>query len=600
MKKLSTFFALMVTVAPCSAEPQFMLPEIEGATPWTEQPFTHNPEHFQFAIISDRTGGMRRGVFDEAVDDLNLLHPEFVIAIGDMIDGYTEDQSVLDKQWNEFEKMIERLDMKFFRLAGNHDISNQVMIDDWRARYGPSWYHFLYHDVLFLCLNTEDPPPTGVSAEQVEYFRRVLDEYPNPRHTFVFMHRPLWSYGGKAGYERIETLLEGREYTLFSGHHHNYLKVDKEGNRHFILATTGGGSWMRGPQVGEFDHITWVTVTDDGPRVAHLEISGIRDENLVTENSRDEVDTLRHGRWFSMEPIVHTAESFTDLQAAVMLRNPASQPLTVSGVLEIEEGIQVEPQSVELVLEPNEEIAIALTLVADRETRISELMPVEFELNGSYESEEWGVVSLPAKRRLVLDWSRPLPNTGDRQWIDVGDPGYVKEDWDWHGTEDGLLRFKTWIDAEMLNVHIEAHDDVLIHSDNMTDLADKFFVALDARPREIRSINTDSPRERGGRWLFVEVAPQPSGELMVAEESLLPEGTEVSGTTWKKNLKAELRIPLEWVSGQGGEDWDGVRLNIGWMDHDRPENTKPSIIWWKPPWDHGSGYNSSGMFFRQP
>jgi len=25
------------------------------------------------------------------------------------------------------------------------------------------------------------------------------------------------------------------------------------------------------------------------------------------------------------------------------------------------------------------------------------------------------------------------------------------------------------------------------------------------------------------------------------------------------------------------------RLNIAWMDHDRPENTKPSVLWWRDP-----------------
>jgi hypothetical protein len=22
-------------------------------------------------------------------------------------------------------------------------------------------------------------------------------------------------------------------------------------------------------------------------------------------------------------------------------------------------------------------------------------------------------------------------------------------------------------------------------------------------------------------------------------------------------------------------------LNLGWQDHDRPENTKPSVLWWR-------------------
>ena len=39
--------------------------------PWTHTKFLNNPEHFQFAIVSDRTGGVRRGVFPKAVKKLN-------------------------------------------------------------------------------------------------------------------------------------------------------------------------------------------------------------------------------------------------------------------------------------------------------------------------------------------------------------------------------------------------------------------------------------------------------------------------------------------------------------------------------------------------
>ena len=43
--------------------------------PWTHTKFLNNPEHFQFAIVADRTGGVRRGVFPKAVKKLNELQP---------------------------------------------------------------------------------------------------------------------------------------------------------------------------------------------------------------------------------------------------------------------------------------------------------------------------------------------------------------------------------------------------------------------------------------------------------------------------------------------------------------------------------------------
>jgi hypothetical protein len=41
-------------------------------------------------------------------------------------------------------------------------------------------------------------------------------------------------------------------------------------------------------------------------------------------------------------------------------------------------------------------------------------------------------------------------------------------------------------------------------------------------------------------------------------------------------LVAEFSLPLP-----AGEK--SFHLNIGWQDHDRPENTKPSVLWWREP-----------------
>jgi len=57
--------------------------------PWTHLNLYNNPDNFQFAIVADRTGGHRPGVFADAVEKLNLLKPEFVMSIGDLIEGYS-------------------------------------------------------------------------------------------------------------------------------------------------------------------------------------------------------------------------------------------------------------------------------------------------------------------------------------------------------------------------------------------------------------------------------------------------------------------------------------------------------------------------------
>src|SRR5262245_66619881 len=41
------------------------------------------------------------------------------------------------------------------------------------------------------------------------------------------------------------------------------------------LATTGGGSKLRGLEYGEFDQIAWVTMKPDGPRIANVLLDGV-------------------------------------------------------------------------------------------------------------------------------------------------------------------------------------------------------------------------------------------------------------------------------------------------------------------------------------
>jgi hypothetical protein len=48
---------------------------------------------------------------------------------------------------------------------------------------------------------------------------------------------------------------------------------------YYVLATAGGGSGLRGPQYGQFDHLTLVTMVDAKPKVANIAIDGIIDDN---------------------------------------------------------------------------------------------------------------------------------------------------------------------------------------------------------------------------------------------------------------------------------------------------------------------------------
>ncbi len=255
--------------------------------PWTGLDPNAGPETFQFAIVSDRTGGHRAEVFERAVARINLMQPEFVMSVGDLIEGGKKKKDVLEAEWKEFDGYVKKLQMPFFYVPGNHDTGNKDSDALWRERLGRRWYHFVYRDVMFLCLNSDDPDGTGAPSlgkEQVAYAEKALADNKGVRWTFVFIHKPIWTAANQAkrGWEAVEKALKGRNYNVFCGHVHRFRKFVRQGMNYYQLATTGGGSKVRGVEYNEFDQIAWVTMKKTGPVLTHLLLDSILPDDLAT------------------------------------------------------------------------------------------------------------------------------------------------------------------------------------------------------------------------------------------------------------------------------------------------------------------------------
>jgi len=288
MRLLFAFVAiaqLCISVGCAKTDSDLRIDSRRHANPWTHLNLNNNPDNFQFAIVADRTGGHRPGVFADAVEKLNLLNPEFVISIGDSIEGDSEDDAELNLQWDEFDNLVTKLHMPFFYVPGNHDISNEVMAKTWQRRFGRSYYHFTYRNVLVLCVNTEDTDRSHITDEQFEYFRRVINANNNVRWTMIFLHKPLWWNPETLDYwQKFVEMLGQRPYTVFAGHRHTYSRDVYDGRKYYILATTGGAGDAEGREPAgldqcQFDHIVWVTMSDDGPVIANLLLDSILDDD---------------------------------------------------------------------------------------------------------------------------------------------------------------------------------------------------------------------------------------------------------------------------------------------------------------------------------
>jgi len=237
---------------------------------------------------------------------------------------------VLNEQWDEFYTILQPLRAPFFFLPGNHDISNDIMRQQWRDRYGATYYAFTYQNVLFLCLDSNDGDGVTINDEQVTYVQQVLAEHPEVHWTMLFLHHPIWDYEDLSGFQEIENALEGRDYTVIAGHRHRYLYEERNDQRYITLATTGGGSQLRGPQFGEYDHIVWVTMSPEGPTLANIQLDGIHPPNLVNPVTREYANHLL--QVVQPEQEVLTVESGDQISGALRLRynNSSDVPLQLA------------------------------------------------------------------------------------------------------------------------------------------------------------------------------------------------------------------------------------------------------------------------------
>src|SRR5260370_17804042 len=94
--------------------------QIEERNPWSNLRLNAGADMFHFAMVSDRTGGHRARIFSQAVEQLNLMQPAFVISVGDLIEGYTKHPAKLGTQWKELQTYVFKLQMPFFYSTGNH------------------------------------------------------------------------------------------------------------------------------------------------------------------------------------------------------------------------------------------------------------------------------------------------------------------------------------------------------------------------------------------------------------------------------------------------------------------------------------------------
>ena len=599
---LSCLFGGLAQTTPQLPTLRIDIPQ-DQPTPWTSLDFNNNPYNFQFAIVTDRTGGHRPGVFMDGINKLNLLQPEFVMSVGDLIEGYTTDLAELNRQWDEFDGFVKALDMPFFYLPGNHDITNQVMEDLWKKRLGDPNYSFVYGDVLFLCLNSEDQRQGAgnatISDEQFEWAKGVLEQNKDVRWTLVFLHQPIWLQKEQSRWPDVEALLSSRKHTVFTGHQHRYQRAERNNGRYYVLATTGGGSSLRGPALGEFDHVVWVTMTDQGPVIANLELGGIWSEDVVTAKTKEYISKALKKTAIQIEPlfIEDATQNFEGATTKVKLTNDEDVPMTVT----FKEGFSwdfvggMEKAVVEVA--PNSVEEVQLSLKTRKPLSPSALRPFRLNATISYAFENTPQLEIPFTFNIKPEQRFQLKVAPSLAKVD----GQLNE---WGPLRQQLMdtptpniggQFDLFYDDNYLYIVAKVTDSDLQLRENTSPWQQDYIgLLVNADPMAKSAMNS------GRGWYKESVYLLQTPEKGEMPSNAFPPGLDKLGLQYKCKATAdgyvmEAALPLAYVKQRQGEDWRNIRFNLLVGDLDAEEQES---YWLMPDWRGKEMRVGSGMFFR--
>lgn len=370
--------------------------------PWTNLNFYNDPDNFQFVIVADRTGGNRRGIFDNAVDKVNLLMPEFVLCVGDLIPGYTRDTAQIRKEWNEVNAEIGKLKMPFFYLPGNHDITNEVMQEEWEKRYGRRYYNFVYKNTLFIILDSNDDDDHNLTREQTDFALQSLQEHPDVRWTFVLMHHPIWKYDTDGRFGEIEEAMQNRKHTVIAGHEHHYHQTERNGTNYYVLGTTGAGNRLRGNYFGEFDHITWMTMTNEGPVMANLRLDGILPHDISNDETRVLANAMLANTSMQHLVLCNPGAQFRNGTLYLSFTNRSESTLRIDLSFYHHHQLELSESEIRVELEPGTEKTVELPFKTDKPMRYADIGLLQYDWKMQYTDTEVRDFGLEGQSRIFV------------------------------------------------------------------------------------------------------------------------------------------------------------------------------------------------------
>lgn len=259
----------------------FTVNAASGETTVSIQPWHDYDDAFTFVAISDNqaVGTIDANpVFEQLIQDLNVVNPIFYTNSGDLVQGSTDRTTMLQMYEAVYGALDESLS-PMYPIAGNHDYGPGL--DVFAEYFGGDDYSFEFANTHFVGLSTVGTSSKGeVSEDQLSWLATDLSAAADTTHRIALFHHPLlrpdWAtneyccYVDTANRDDLAEVIDQSAVDLtIAGHAHGYDyryitndDISTVVNGFYQLITGGAGGTIAQP--GGENHFTFVSVTADG------------------------------------------------------------------------------------------------------------------------------------------------------------------------------------------------------------------------------------------------------------------------------------------------------------------------------------------------
>jgi predicted phosphodiesterase len=243
---------------------------------------------FQFALVGDSRDGEK--VYVRLMGRALERKPQFFIHLGDMIPHPEE------KEWQKFFEISKPIDVPFFPVVGNHEISaggrgEKLYREQFHLPEEKTYYAFRAGGILFVVLDSEEGRGKIIN-EQLAWLEGMLSS-SEERFKSVFIHRPLFLPSDSLKRGRVmdryplerdnlhRLFLKTGVKVVFEGDDHRYYRMEKDGILYLI--TGGGGAPLSSfKKRGGFFHYVWVSVHQERIKGEVVDLEGqVRDRFTI-------------------------------------------------------------------------------------------------------------------------------------------------------------------------------------------------------------------------------------------------------------------------------------------------------------------------------